>query len=117
MSREKLQFKRFGRYVPSIGWARSYQRAWLRGIVALLLCSALANPVTTFRAADLDGDSLQELITLEGEYSHSRSTFPGLMNVWEWNGFGFTIVFSQRGFYSDLAIAQAGSNQLLVLTP
>jgi len=79
--------------------------------------SALVNPITTFRATDLDGDSLQELITLEGEYSHTRSSPAGLLNVWEWNGFGFTIVLSQEGFFSDLAIAQEKNNQLLVLTP
>jgi hypothetical protein len=29
MLSEALRGKRFGRYVPIIGWARSYQRAWL----------------------------------------------------------------------------------------
>jgi hypothetical protein len=27
---EILQNKRIGRYIPIIGWVRSYQRAWLR---------------------------------------------------------------------------------------
>jgi hypothetical protein len=79
--------------------------------------SALVNPVLSFRAVDLDGDSLQDLITLEGEYTHARSTPAHLFNVWEWNGFGFTIVYSQEGFFHDLAIVRTESNQLLVLTP
>ena len=30
MFNEILKGKRLGRYVPIIGWVRSYQRAWLR---------------------------------------------------------------------------------------
>ena len=46
MWREKLQAKRFGRYVPIIGWGRSYQRAWLRDdLVSGVVVGAIMIPV------------------------------------------------------------------------
>jgi SulP family sulfate permease len=46
MWREKLQVKRFGRYVPIIGWGRSYQRAWLRDdLVSGVVVGAIMIPV------------------------------------------------------------------------
>ena len=46
MWREKLQVKRFGRYVPIIGWVRSYQRAWLRDdLVSGVVVGAIMIPV------------------------------------------------------------------------
>jgi SulP family sulfate permease len=46
MWREKLQAKRFGRYVPIIGWVRSYQRAWLRDdLVSGVVVGAIMIPV------------------------------------------------------------------------
>ena len=46
MWREKLQVKRFGRYVPIIGWARAYQRAWLRDdLVSGVVVGAIMMPV------------------------------------------------------------------------
>jgi hypothetical protein len=79
--------------------------------------SALVNPVISFRAVDLDGDAIQELITLEGEYSHVGSSSAHFLNIWEWNRFGFTIVFSQEGSFHELAIVQAKNKHLLILTP
>ena len=46
MWREKLRAKRFGRYVPIIGWGRSYQRAWLRDdLVSGVVVGAIMIPV------------------------------------------------------------------------
>jgi high affinity sulfate transporter 1 len=46
MFREKLQVKRFGRYLPIIGWVRSYQRAWLRDdLVSGVVVGAIMIPV------------------------------------------------------------------------
>ena len=46
MWREKLQVKRFGRYVPIIGWVRSYQRAWPRDdLVSGVVVGAIMIPV------------------------------------------------------------------------
>ena len=46
MWRERLQVKRLGRYVPIIGWVRSYQRAWLRDdLVSGVVVGAIMIPV------------------------------------------------------------------------
>jgi high affinity sulfate transporter 1 len=46
MLNEILQGKRLGRYVPIIGWARSYQRAWLRDdLVSGIVVGAIMIPV------------------------------------------------------------------------
>ena len=46
MWREKLRVRRFGRYVPIIGWIRSYQRAWLRDdLVSGVVVGAIMVPV------------------------------------------------------------------------
>lgn len=87
--------------------------------------SALAEPVKSFAAADLNGDHVQELVTLEGTYT-SPASLPEIpagsvsahaIKVWEWNGFGFTVVSSMEGTYSKLAVAQAGSDHILILVP
>ena len=46
MLNEILQGKRLGHYVPIIGWARSYQRAWLRDdLVSGVVVGAVMIPV------------------------------------------------------------------------
>jgi sulfate permease, SulP family len=46
MFRERLKNIHFGRYVPIIGWARSYQRAWLRDdLVSGVVVGAIMIPV------------------------------------------------------------------------
>ena len=46
MLNQILQGKRLGRYVPIIGWARSYQRAWLRDdLVSGIVVGAIMIPV------------------------------------------------------------------------
>jgi SulP family sulfate permease len=46
MLNEILQGKRLGRYIPIIGWARSYQRAWLRDdLISGIVVGAIMIPV------------------------------------------------------------------------
>jgi SulP family sulfate permease len=46
MLNEILQGKRLGRYVPIIGWVRSYQRDWLRDdLVSGVVVGAIMIPV------------------------------------------------------------------------
>lgn len=97
-------------HVILIGWMRGrYDELWAG--------SALADPVTAFAAADLDGDTAQELVTLEGRYTGSRSGPARMLKVWEWNGFGFTVVSSVKGVFSGLAVAQQENGDFLILTP
>ena len=50
--------------------------------------SALPAPLSTLSVEDVDGDGRNEVRTLEGSYAGGESTH---MDVWCWNGFGFTL--------------------------
>jgi len=93
-----------------IGWQNGkYQELWAG--------SALAEPVKTFSAADLNGDGRQELITIEGSYSDSRSAPARALKVWEWNGFGFSVVSKIDGRFDDLAVVRSNEGHILILVP
>lgn len=79
--------------------------------------SALAAPVTDFAAADLNGDQVQELVTLEGAYAGNGSGPARMLKVWEWNGFGFTVVSEMEGMFSRLTLVQADDGRVLILVP
>jgi nucleotide-binding universal stress UspA family protein len=69
--------------------------------------SALAEPVTAFAAADLDRDGRQELITLENRYTDDPFQSPARsLKVWEWNGFGFTVIGAGERSLSRLVVVQ-----------
>ena len=65
------------------GWRRQAFRELWAG-------SALADPLISFSAADLDDDGYEELIALEGRYD-APSAAAGAVTLWAWNGFGFTL--------------------------
>ena len=97
-------------HVILIGWTRgAYNELWAG--------SAMAEPVTAFALADLDGDTLQELVTLEGRYTEARSAPARTLKVWEWNGFGFTVVSYLDGLFDKLALVQTGNGHILILVP
>jgi hypothetical protein len=77
--------------------------------------SALAAPLLEFASADLDHDGDQELIALEGRYDapvHESST----LTLWEWNGFGFTLLArGPHGYFPSLETVQTSSGQDLLL--
>jgi len=73
-----------------VGWAQGKYRDLWAG-------SALAEPVLEFAAVDLDGDGVQELLTLDGSYNDPHASPARTFMVWEWNGFGFTAVDSIPG--------------------
>lgn len=101
-----------------IGWRQTgYQEIWAG--------SALAEPIKAFAAADLNGDNAQELVTLDGMYSDPRPR-PGspegslparALKVWEWNGFGFTVVSSIEGTFSKMTLTRATDGHFLILVP
>jgi hypothetical protein len=97
-------------HIILIGWVHAgYQELWAG--------SAMAEPVNAFVAADLDGDHAQELVTLESRYTDPRSAPARTLKVWEWNGFGFSVVSSMDGIISKMALVQAGNGHLLILVP
>ena len=105
-------------HIILIGWRGSqYGELWAG--------SALAEPVISFAAADLNGDHVQELVTLEGSYT-SPSPLPRIpagpfpahaIKVWEWNGFGFSNVSSMDGRFGSLSMAHSNDGQSLILVP
>lgn len=93
-----------------IGWIHGgYGELWAG--------SALADPITAFAVADLDGDSAQELITLEGRYADNRSSPARTIKVWEWNGFGFSVVSYMEGSFPLLVLVREENGRILILTP
>jgi hypothetical protein len=96
-------------HIILIGWYQdSFRERWAG--------SALAAPVNRFAAADLTGDGQQYLITLEGKYDDLPSAPARNLKVWEWNGFGFSIVTEVPGSFSLMAIAQIQGGQVLILS-
>ena len=94
-----------------IGWRRDgrYGELWAG--------SALAEPLRAFAAADLDGDGAQELVTLDGRYADPRSSPARDLKVWEWNGFGFTVVSSLQGTFDRMALVRDVHGQTFILSP
>lgn len=74
--------------------------------------SALAAPVHSVIAADLDGDGLQELAALE--YAYEGNPDLAAITVWVWNGFGFSLETRQNGPYASLLVTQTNSGNLLL---
>jgi hypothetical protein len=97
-------------HIIVIGWREGrYREVWAG--------SALAEPVQSFAAADINGDNAQELVTLEGTYADSRSAPARALKVWEWNGFGFTVVSTIEGTFDKIALVQADTGHILILVP
>ncbi len=93
-----------------IGWKVSgYGELWAG--------SALADPLLAFSAADLNGDEKQELITLEGHYTQHGSSRARVLKVWEWNGFGFSVVSMEKNASSALGLVRAPDGAVHILTP
>jgi hypothetical protein len=78
--------------------------------------SALADPLTRFTAADLDGDGQEELAALEGNYADPPGGPARSLTIWKWNGFGFTLVDRQTGRFQNLAVYQRDSAIFLMTT-
>ena len=97
-------------HIILIGWrGHEYGELWAG--------SALAEPIKSFSAADLNGDGLQELVTLEGTYADSRSAPARILKVWEWNGFGFNVVSKIKGKFDKMSLVRANAGHILILVP
>jgi hypothetical protein len=93
-----------------IGWKQdAFREVWAG--------SAMADPVQRFAAADLAGNGKPYLVTLEGAYDDPPSAPSRRLTVWEWNGFGFSIVKELEEAFSLMGIAQMDDRQVLVLSP
>lgn len=92
-----------------IGWRRdAYREIWAG--------SALVDPLLAFAAADLDADGFQELIILESEYDDPPGKAALSLSVWEWNGFGFSLLARAQGAFQKMSILSAPSGNNYILT-
>ena len=97
-------------HIILIGWTRGgYHELWAG--------SAMADPITSFAVADLNNDNVQELVALEGRYADPRSAPARTLKVWEWNGFGFTVVSEMEGTFSKMTLVEAEDGRILILVP
>jgi hypothetical protein len=71
--------------------------------------------VKRFAILDPDGSGGQFLVTLESEYNDPPSRPARRIKVWEWNGFGFTVVFNVEGPFRQMSIQRAENGQSLIL--
>lgn len=95
-------------HIILIGWYQdSFRERWAG--------SSLAEPINSFTAAYLKGNGQQYLVTLEGEYNEPPSAPSRRLKVWEWNGFGFTIVSTLEGPFSLMVTARAEDGRVLIL--
>ena len=97
-------------HIILVGWrGNGYDELWAG--------SALAEPVKSFAAADLNGDNAQELVTLESTYAYSRLAPARGLKAWKWNGFGFTIVSTMQGTFDKFVLIQNNTGRILILVP
>ena len=91
-----------------IGWRGSeYGELWAG--------SPMAEPVQSFAVAGLNPGRSQELVTIEGRYSDARSAPGRAIKVWDWNGFGFTVVSTIQGTFDKMVLVQARDGRNLIL--
>lgn len=78
--------------------------------------SALPAPLMALAAGDVDGDGRNEVVTLEGDYATGRACRTTRVDIWRWNGFGFTLEFrSPPGDFCQLCLTDADNNGILDL--
>jgi hypothetical protein len=71
--------------------------------------SALPAPLTALAVGDVDGDGRGEVVTLEGDYRSGRGGPATHVNVWRWEGFGFTLLWrSPRAIFWELRLVDVG---------
>jgi hypothetical protein len=76
--------------------------------------SALPVPLLALAAGDVDGDGCDEVVTLEGDYAAGRAGPATHVDVWRWNGFGFTLAYrSLPGTFRQLRLTDANDDGTL----
>lgn len=76
--------------------------------------SALPAPLVGLEAGDVDGDGRNEVATLEGDYATGRNGPATHIDIWEWNGFGFTLEWrSPPGAMHQLCLTDVEGDSIL----
>jgi hypothetical protein len=91
-------------HIILIGWKKGRYREMWAG-------SSMSQPALRIGTADLNQDGRTELITMEGTYNN-KDIFPGnAIKVWEWNGFGFSLLSSLPGDFNNFLIFKSVSEE------
>ncbi len=76
--------------------------------------SALPTPLLALAVGDVDGDDRSEVVTLEGDYATGRAGPATHVDVWRWNGFGFTLEWrSPAGAWRQLYLTDVNNDGIL----
>jgi len=76
--------------------------------------SALPAPLLALAVGDVDGDRRNEVVTLEGDYVTGRDGRATRVDVWRWNGFGFTLEWrSPASDFCQLCLTDVDNDGIL----
>ena len=79
--------------------------------------SALPVPLLALVLGDVDGDRRNEVVTLEGSYAAGHNGPAGHIDIWRWNGFGFTLEWrSPPGVFHQLRLTDSDNDGILDMT-
>jgi hypothetical protein len=98
----------FSSHIILIGWKKDHWGELWAG-------SALARPVRSFQAFDVDQDGRQELVVMEGSYTDRDPQSAADLAVWKWNSFGFDLVSRLDRPVSRFIPVINGNNTALIL--
>lgn len=99
----------FSSHIIMIGWKDDHWGELWAG-------SALARPVRSFIACDVDNDGRQELAVLEGSYADSKPVSAESFAIWKWNSFGFDLISREEKPLTWLVAVTTRDNITLLLT-
>jgi len=78
--------------------------------------SALPAPFVDIAVGDVNGDGRNELVTLEGDYAVGREGPATHINIWRWNGFGFSLEHrSPPGTWRELCLTNNDDRSNIVV--
>ena len=78
--------------------------------------SNLGEPNCEFQIADIDNDGKNDLIVIEGDYSHKPKCNGNYVAVWKWNDWGFSNEWrSEKGTFSNLEIEKNDGKSYIVV--
>ena len=97
-------------HIILIGWGNGkFKEKWAG--------SSLAQPVLKMAEADLNMDGMDELVTLDSTYDAGMNAPADKLRVWEWNGFGFSLVSEKAGVFHNLEVMQVPNQKPILVTP
>ncbi len=99
----------FSSHIILIGWKGDHWGELWAG-------SALARPVRSFFACDVDNDGRQELAVLEGSYEDKDILSAASIAIWKWNSFGFDLISRLEKPITRFIPVTTRDNKTLILT-